>query len=200
MKNIAEKLNLIGISVSICVTLVIIASVSGYSEEVFLTDMTPQSSFVHGPLRIDEDYYGEVIKMDGEEYERGIVAHVEDPQGYSEVIYEVEGYKTFRADIGLSHRDAPPAGSVVFFVYIDDGKGDWIEKYKSDVIKHETPTIPLEIDISGAKELRLYCTDADDGINSDHATWANARVDTESLMAVTTQGKIITTWASIRNL
>jgi len=68
------------------------------------------------------------------------------------------------------------------------------------VIKHETPTIPLEIDISGAKELRLYCTDADDGINSDHATWANARVDTESLMAVTTQGKIITTWASIRNL
>ena len=197
MKNIAARLNLMGIGVAVGV--IIIASVSASSKEVFLSDMTPKSSFIHGPLRIDEDYYGETIKMDGEEYERGIVAHVEAPQGYSEVIYEVSGYKTFRAEIGLSHRDAPPAGSVVFFVYIDNGKGGWIEKYKSDVIKHENPTIPLEIDISGAKELRLYCTDAGDGINSDHATWANARVDTASIMAAKTAGKIVTTWASIKN-
>jgi hypothetical protein len=200
MKNIATRLNLMGIIVAVSIMILIIASVSAYSKEVFLSDMTPKSSFIHGPLRIDEDYYGETIKMDGKEYERGIVTHVEAPQGYSEVIYEVGGYKTFRAEIGLSHRDAPPAGSVIFFVYIDNGKGGWIEKYKSDVIKHENPTIPLELDISGAKELRLYCTDAGDGINSDHGTWANARVDTASIMAVKTQRKIIKNWASIKSL
>jgi len=187
-----------GIAELFCITLLIIASVSAYSEVVSLSDLTPKSSFTHGPLRVDEDYYGETIKMDGKEYEKGIVTHVESPQAYSEVIYDVSGYKTFRAEIGLSHRDAPPAGSVVFFVYIDDGKGDWIEKYKTDVIKHETPTIPLEIDISGAKELRLYCTDAGDGINSDHGTWANATLDTASILAVKRKGKLITTWARIK--
>ena len=180
--------------------LLIIASVSVYAKEIFLSDLTPTSSLVHGGLKVDKDYYNETIRMDGEEYKKGIVMHVEAPQGFSEVIYEVEGYRAFRADIGLSHRDEPAAGSVIFFVYIDDGKGDWIEKYKSDVIKHETPTIPLEIDISGAKELRLYCTDADGSINSDHATFANAVLDTiaPSGSAVKRQGKLSTTWGRLK--
>lgn len=187
-----------GIVVVVCATLLIIAGVSAYGKEAFLSDLTPKSSLVHGGLKVDKDYYNETIKMDGEEYEKGIVVHVEAPDGFSEVIYEIPEYKTFRAEIGLSHRDAPPAGSVVFFVYIDDGNGGWIEKYKTEVIRHENPTIPLEIDISGASELRLYCTDAGDGINSDHATWANARVDTVAIMAVKHLGKLTTTWGAIK--
>jgi len=181
-----------------CIALfVLVYSVHG--EEIFLDELTPVSSLVHGGLRVNKDYYSETIKMDGEEYEKGIVMHVESPQGYSEVIYDVDGYKTFRAEIGLSHRDSPAAGSVIFFVYIDDGHGDWIEKYKSEeVVKHETPNIPLEIDISGALQLRLYCTDADGSINSDHATFVNATLDTIGLLAVEPGGKIATTWAGIR--
>jgi len=187
-----------GIVLTVCVVLLIIESISAYSEEVFLSDLEPKSSLVHGGLKVDKDYYNETIKMDGKEYEKGIVMHVKAAEGFSEVIYEVEGYRTFRAEIGLSHRDEPPAGSVIFFVYIDDGKGGWIEKYKSDdVIKHETPTIPLEIDISGAKELRLYCTDADGSINSDHATFANAILDTIGA-AVKHQGKLTTTWGRLK--
>ena len=173
-----------GIFVVICVALFTMTCLAS-GKEVFLGELTPVSSLVHGGLKVNKDYYNETIKMDGEEYEKGIVMHVESPQGYSEVIYDVEGYRTFRADIGLSHRDAPPAGSVMFFVYIDDGKGDWIEKYKSEeIIRHETPTIQLEIDISGASQLRLYCTDAGNGINSDHATFVNAMLDTASLSGI----------------
>ncbi len=193
-----EKIMKRGTVVVVCAAF-LIAGVSAYGEEVFLGDLTPESSLVHGGLKVDKDYYNETIKMDGEEYEKGIVMHVKEAEGFSEVIYEVSGYKTFRADIGLSHRDAPPAGSVVFFLYIDDGKGVWTEKYTSDdVITHETQTIQLEIDISGAKELRLYCTDAGNGINSDHATWANARVDTASMLAVKRRGRLTTTWGAIK--
>jgi hypothetical protein len=189
-----------GVFVVICVALFAMTCLA-YGKEVFLGELTPVSSLVHGGLKVNKDYYNETIKMDGEEYEKGIVMHVESPQGYSEVIYDVEGYRTFRADIGLSHRDAPPAGSVIFFVYIDDGKGDWIEKYKSEeIIRHETPTIQLEIDISGASQLRLYCTDAGNGINSDHATFADARLDTASLsgIAVKPLKRLATTWADVK--
>ena len=175
-----------------------------YGEEVFISDLTPVSSFVHNGLKVDVDYYSETIKMDGVEYEKGIVMHVESPQGYSEVIYNIDSkFRTFRAEIGLSHRDAPAAGSVIFFVYIDDGKGEWIEIYKSEeVIKHETPTIQLELDISEASsQLRLYCTDAGDGNNSDHATFANAFLDTKSVsgLAVGSPGKMAVTWGEIKS-
>ena len=189
-----------GIFVVICVALFTMTCLAS-GKEVFLGELTPVSSLVHGGLKVNKDYYNETIKMDGEEYEKGIVMHVESPQGYSEVIYDVEGYRTFRADIGLSHRDAPPAGSVMFFVYIDDGKGDWIEKYRSEeIIRHETPTIQLEIDISGASQLRLYCTDAGNGINSDHATFVNAMLDTASLsgIAVKPLKRLATTWADVK--
>jgi hypothetical protein len=40
--------------------------------EVLLGELTPVSSFVHGGLKVNKDYYNETIKMDGEEYEKGI--------------------------------------------------------------------------------------------------------------------------------
>ena len=198
-----------GIFVVICVALFTMTCLA-YGKEVFLGELTPVSSFVHGGLKVNKDYYNETIKMDGKEYEKGIVMHLETPHGFSEVIYEAEGFKTFRADIGLSHRDAPPAGSVIFFVYIDDGEGDWIvgwiEKYKSEeVIRHETPTIQLEIDISeidipGTSYLKLFCTDAGDGTDGDHAKSANARLDSASIsgIAVKPLNRLAITWANVK--
>jgi hypothetical protein len=37
--------------------------------------------------------------------------------------------------------------------------------------------VSISVDLAGAKRLRLYCTDAGDGIGSDHATWALARLE-----------------------
>ena len=91
----------------------------------------------------------------------------------------------------------------MFFVYVDDGEDDWIEKYASEeVIRHETPTIQLEIDISGASQLRLYCTDADGSINSDHATFANAILDTVSIsgFSVRPMYKLATSWGRVKKL
>jgi hypothetical protein len=35
----------------------------------------------------------------------------------------------------------------------------------------------IRVDVTGARRLRLYCTDGGDGIGSDHATWALARLE-----------------------
>ena len=38
------------------------------------------------------------------------------------------------------------------------------------------PAEPLTADVTGAQVVRLVVTDGGDGIDSDHADWANARL------------------------
>ena len=40
----------------------------------------------------------------------------------------------------------------------------------------EEPARPVQVDITGASELRLKVLDGGDGITGDHADWAEARV------------------------
>jgi hypothetical protein len=192
MKAISGKL-------AVTTILLMVVAIPAIGKEVFLSDLDAISSHVHGPLRKDVGYQGKTIIMDGQEYKKGIVIHVEN-DGYSEAIYDASGYKTFIADIGIDENNGGEANqaSVIFFVYIDDN-GKWKEKYHSETVRWETPTIHLEIDISGTSKLRLYCTDAGDGINSDHATWANARMDTKSLLPVKPLGKLSTAWGQIKS-
>ncbi|MFC5402042.1 NPCBM/NEW2 domain-containing protein [Cohnella soli] len=39
-----------------------------------------------------------------------------------------------------------------------------------------TPSKSVDVDVSGKNELKLIVTDAGDGINSDHADWADAKL------------------------
>ena len=178
--------------------ILMVMAIPAFGKEVFLSDLEPIETHVHGQFGKDVGYQGNLIIMDGVEYKKGIVMHVEN-NGFSEAIYDATDYKTLIADIGIDENNGAEANqaSVIFFVYIDKN-GEWVEKYKSDVVRWETPTIHLEIDISGTTELRLYCTDAGDGINSDHATWANALMNTKAILSVAPLGKLSTTWGSIK--
>jgi hypothetical protein len=166
---------------------------------VYLSDLPEVSSFLHGGLHKDTDYFGKMISMRGEVYDKGLTTHVEVPSGgqataHSEVIYDLSkgpGHKKLTAIIGIQD-SAEGQGSVVFMVQVDrlrasaargddakpvDRTGQWETVYTSPTLRGSQEPVPISVDISGAKRLRLYCTDAGDGIGSDHATWADVRLE-----------------------
>jgi alpha-galactosidase len=109
---------------------------------------------------------GRPITIGGVVYPKGIGAHA-----LSSVEFFVGGgCSSFRAYVGVD--DSKGAnGTVVFEVYADGRK-----VADSGVVTNAMPALPLTADITGATLLRLVVTDAGDGINSDHADWADATV------------------------
>ena len=64
------------------------------------------------------------------------------------------------------------AASVVFRV-IGDGRTLW----KSGVMKFGQAAQPVDVNLKGIKSLLLVVGDARDGINCDHADWADAKFE-----------------------
>ena len=62
-------------------------------------------------------------------------------------------------------------GSVVFEV-IADGKTMW----ESGVLRGGDPAKQVEVDLTAVKTLLLHVTDAADGMNYDHADWAEVQL------------------------
>ncbi len=68
-------------------------------------------------------------------------------------------------------------GSAMFLVQVSDSpQGKWETRYNSTVLRGGGDQITIKVALGQAKYLRLYTTDADDGIGSDHAVWGNARL------------------------
>lgn len=76
----------------------------------------------------------------------------------------------FVVDIGVDD-EVGKRGSVVFQVYLDGEKA-----YDSGVMTGASATQQVKLGVTGKQELRLVVTDAGDGINYDHADWANPRI------------------------
>ena len=80
----------------------------------------------------------------------------------------------FTASVGVDDEvNKNPASSVVFFV-IGDGKELW----NSGVMRAGDAAKECAVDLSGVKALVLKVGDADDGIDYDHADWADAKFET----------------------
>ncbi|GAA0742683.1 DUF4073 domain-containing protein [Clostridium oceanicum] len=99
-------------------------------------------------------------------YKKGIGTH-----SNSEVIYNIEGkdFKQFKSVIGVN-RTADSRGSVKFKVFVD-GK----LLYTSEVMKRNTASESIEVDVEGAKEIKLVVENGGNGNASDHANWADAK-------------------------
>jgi len=113
---------------------------------------------------------GAVIALDGTTYAKGLGVHAN-----SAVTYDIScGYERFKSDMGVDD-EVGSQGSVVFQVYVD---GD--TRFDSGTMTGTSATQSVDIDITGANELRLVVTDGGDGIDYDHADWANARLTVDS--------------------
>ena len=68
-------------------------------------------------------------------------------------------------------------GSVQFFVYTRTAGGPWAEAARTEILGPASAPVDLSVPLGQADELRLYVTDGGNGIGSDHAAWALARLE-----------------------
>ncbi|GAF08355.1 NPCBM/NEW2 domain-containing protein [Paenibacillus pini] len=101
-------------------------------------------------------------------YERGIGAH-----SNSTIVYDLtdKNMDYFTSFVGVDRHMYGTIGSVSFEVYVDGEK-----KYDSGLMNSRDPQKFIEVDINGAKELKLVVTDGGNGNGSDHATWGDAKL------------------------
>lgn len=62
-------------------------------------------------------------------------------------------------------------GTVSFKVLVDG-----VAKYTSPLLTGTSPTVGVSVDVTNGQTLTLQVTDGGDGITSDHADWAEARL------------------------
>jgi hypothetical protein len=147
---------------------------SGCNDQ-FLSSLTWASAPVNGwgPVEIDQSNGenaagdGNPLTINGQTFSRGLGVHA-----YSEVIYNIGGaYGSFTTYIGVDDETCGVAGTVQFAVYVDG-----VMEYQSAVMTQGDAAQYVEVDVTGASELRLVVTDGNGNITCDHADWADPRL------------------------
>ncbi|WP_031229534.1 glycoside hydrolase family 97 catalytic domain-containing protein [Streptomyces niveus] len=109
---------------------------------------------------------GGPLRLGGTTYDKGLGVHAR-----SEVTVALNGaYDRFAAETGIDE-EKPDKGSVLFEVL-----GDGQVLARSGVLGPADEPYAFDVDVSGVRQLTLRVTDGGDGIDSDHADWADARL------------------------
>ncbi|MFI6678480.1 NPCBM/NEW2 domain-containing protein [Kribbella sp. NPDC050470] len=109
---------------------------------------------------------GNPITLDGVQYAKGLGTHAP-----STVSVRIGGNcTTYTAKVGVDD-EMEDRGKVSFKVLVDG-----VAKYTSDLLTGTSPTANVSVDITAGQTLTLQVTDGGDGITSDHADWAEAKV------------------------
>ena len=101
-------------------------------------------------------------------YEKGLGTHA-----HSEIVYDLtdKNVNMFSSFVGVDREMLHGPSSVQFKVYVD---GDLA--YESKVMRSRDTQEFVQVDLAGAKELKLVVTNGGDSIGSDHADWADAKL------------------------
>jgi hypothetical protein len=146
---------------------VTVGSIEGIPpKDCWLDEAGPlENSQDYGQLQLRRSVDGNPLRIGGKTYERGLGTHA-----FSTIIYDVSGYARFTADVGVD-AEKGGAGTVGFEVWVDGKK-----VFDSGVMRGTDPAKHVEISLTGATTLKLFVNDGGDGINCDHADWADARL------------------------
>lgn len=147
---------------------------------VYLSDLKRVKAFAHGGPNVDRDYVGEIAAIGDRVYPKCVMVCPEPSAegAHGELVVELPtgGPRVLHSDIGIEET-ARNSGSVVFMVQRGGrAEGPWETLYTSPILRGGAEAVTIRVDIGTARFLRLYTTDAGDGINSDHALWGNARL------------------------
>jgi alpha-galactosidase len=115
----------------------------------------------------DRSVEGRPLSIGGQHYEHGLGTHAT-----SSLRLAVNGAQKFGASVGVDGEVANGAGSVEFSVV-----GDSKELWRSGVMRAGDPPKACQVDLAGVKMLTLKVGDAGDGIDLDHADWADAQFE-----------------------
>ncbi|MDU1540504.1 MAG: NPCBM/NEW2 domain-containing protein [Paeniclostridium sordellii] len=126
-----------------------------------------------GTIGIDKSIDKREITLTGEDnqpvvYKKGIGTHA-----HSEIVYDLtdKNVNMFSSFVGIDREMYNGPASVEFKVYVDDDLA-----YDSGVMRARDAQKFVQVDLAGAKELKLVATNGGDGIGSDHADWADAKL------------------------
>ena len=111
---------------------------------------------------------GGVLTVAGRTFARGVGTHARSRL----LVLLNGGAERFTAFVGVDDEVAGKPATVVFRV-LGDGKTLWA----SGVMKPGRPAKKIDLDVRGVVVLALLVTDGGDGIEADHADWADARLE-----------------------
>ncbi len=134
--------------------------------DVYLSDLKPVSAKQGwGTLQTDHSVEGPPLTIGGRTFARGLGTHAA-----SEIVYDIsgQGFARFVAQAGVDEEKNAFAGSCVFQVFVD-GK----EVFRTGVLKVHEAAACVNVEVTGARELKLVVGDAGDW-RCDHADWAEA--------------------------
>ncbi|MGW0767702.1 NPCBM/NEW2 domain-containing protein [Streptomyces sp. NPDC002676] len=109
---------------------------------------------------------GRPITLGGAVYGKGLGVHAESAVEF----YTGGKCSTVTARVGLDD-ETGIRGSVAFEIQADGRTAA-----STGVLTHATPAQAVSADVSGAQVVRLVVTDGGDGIDYDHADWADAKL------------------------
>jgi alpha-galactosidase len=109
---------------------------------------------------------GRTITVQGTTFRKGLGMHAA-----GDVEYQLGGRcSTVTAQVGVDD-EAGDRGSVVFQIYVDG-----VLRADSGVVTGSMAAKTVQANVSGAQQVRLAVTGGTDGIDYDHADWADAKV------------------------
>jgi alpha-galactosidase len=117
---------------------------------------------------------GNPLSLGGRIFSSGVGTHAE-----SEWRIQLDGKAIeFRATLGIDDEVKPPQpGSIEFIIFADDR-----EAWRSAVMKAGQPPKEARVKLTGVKSLRLVVDSTGDGIDYDHADWAEAVISYSGAM------------------
>jgi alpha-galactosidase len=149
---------------------VLLCAASSVADTVWLSSLDlSQMTAGWSVAKTNAGINGTPIRIGGKEFARGVGTHAE-----SRLRIVVAGKaKRFIAQVGVDD-SAGEKGSVQFVV-LGDGKTLW----RSRILKGGAPAVAVDVKLTGVRILTLGVRDGRDGTDSDHADWAEARIETE---------------------
>jgi alpha-galactosidase len=119
-----------------------------------------------GAPRADRSVTGQPLSVAGTKFEHGVGTHAK-----SSLWIELGGgSERFLASVGVDDDVQSERASIAFQV-LGDGRTLW----ESGVMRRGDPPKPVDVGLEGVQRLLLLVGDAGDGIDYDHADWADAR-------------------------
>jgi alpha-galactosidase len=152
-----------------------VTATGGSSATRYVSDLT-WTSMTNGWGPVEKDMSngeqaagdGHTISIRGVTYAKGLGAHAVSNVQYS--LTAAGACTAFLSDVGVDD-ETGGAGSVVFQVWADGTK-----LFDSGLMTGTMAAKSVNVAVTGKSLLTLMVNDGGDGITSDHADWANARL------------------------
>jgi alpha-galactosidase len=121
-----------------------------------------------GQAQKDRAVTGRPLAIAGSPFARGIGTHAK-----ARIWLALHGKALrFTAAVGVDDGATDGGRASLTFTVLGDGR----KLFDSGVMRRGEPAKPVDVDVAGIQHLLLLCGDAGDGIDSDHADWADPKL------------------------